>query len=83
MQTALGFRRQTVLIMGKLPKRYGDVRVLITKTVFVEYASRFHLRKNTVLDGRLDDEGNFRKGRLTVYPTHFQVLGKFYFRKAT
>lgn len=68
----------------KLPKRRADVRVIITKTVFAEFASRFWLRKNAVLDGWLDKEGNFRqkKSGLTVYPDYFKVLGKFYFRKA-
>lgn len=68
----------------KLPKRYQDVRVQITKRVFGELASRYWINKNTVLDGWIDIEGNFRQGQddLTIFPTHFKILGRFYFRKA-
>ena len=67
---------------SKLPKRWRDVRVIITRTIFTELAPRFWLRKNTVLDGWLDKRGNFRQKGLAVYPGNFRVLGKFYFRKA-
>lgn len=66
----------------KLPKRWQDVRVIITKTVFTEFAPRFWLRKNTVLDGHFDECGNFISNGMTIYPSHFRVLGKFYFRRA-
>ena len=68
----------------KLPKRKRDVRIVISRTVFTELAPRYHLKKNTVLDGWLDKQGNFRqkKDGLVVYPSHFKVMGKFYFRKA-
>jgi hypothetical protein len=67
---------------AKLPKRMHDVRVVITKTVFTEWARRFWLRKGTVMEGWLDKHGNFQSRKFTIYPTHFKVLGKFYFRKA-
>lgn len=67
---------------NKLPKRWHDVRAIITKTVFTEFAPRFWLRKNTVLDGHLDKDKNFISNGMVIYPTHYRVLGKFYFRKA-
>lgn len=78
--------------MSKVPNRLHDVRVTITHSMWSNY-NRFWRgpRKGTILDGRLDEEGNFhakwkspangRAFNLTVYPSHFRVLGKFYFRK--
>lgn len=63
------------------PKRYRDTRIEVTRTVFAEYASRYHIKRGKVMDGWIDKKGNFRQGELTIYPTHFKVLGKFYFRK--
>lgn len=81
--------------MKNPPKRYQDVRVQITRTVFAEWP-RYQLKKGRVLDGWIDKEGNFRwldkrdarwanEGdvNVVIYPTHFKVLGKFYFRKAS
>ena len=72
----------------KLPKRDRDVRVEITHRVFGEYRSEYWINKGTILDGTLDDKGNFqvkspsKHEYVTVYPTHFKILGKFYFRKS-
>lgn len=78
----------------KLPKRDRDVRIQITKRVFGEYASRYWINKGTVMDGCLDKDGNFvttapashvdyfSEEEVTIYPSHFKILGKFYFRKS-
>lgn len=72
----------------KLPKRDRDVRVEITHRVFGEYSSLYWINKGTIFDGYLDKAGNFivvspSKHQYTVvYPTHFKVIGKFYFRKS-
>lgn len=72
----------------KLPKRLTDVRVEITKRVFGEYARRYHLNKGTVIDGRIDGEGNFRfkqaeseTHETIIYPSYYKVIGRFYLRK--
>lgn len=70
----------------KVPERDRDVRVLITKRVFGEYNSSYWVNKGTVLDGEIDENGNFQTTStgdlITIYPTHFKILGKFYFRKS-
>jgi hypothetical protein len=77
----------------KLPKRKHDVRVEVTKTLFPELNEFWSgPKKGTILDGRLDKEGNFRtvwfhpvthkKFWLEIYPSHFKLLGKFFFRRA-
>jgi len=65
----------------KLPKRYRDVRIEVTHRVFGELAYRFWIKKGTVMDGCIDKKGNFRHKGITIYPTHFKILGKYYFRK--
>lgn len=65
----------------KVPKRTQDIRVEVTRTVFREFASRFWVRKGTIMDGHLDENGNFCHNNLTIYPTHFKILGRFYLRK--
>ena len=74
----------------KLPNRNRDVRIEVTHRVFGEWASRFWINKGTILDGSLDEGGNFvttvsrdfSEKAITIFPTHFKILGKFYFRKA-
>lgn len=77
----------------KLPKRLKDIRIELTKSMFTELNDFWNgPKKGTILEGRLDKKGNFRcnwvhpvagrKEQLTIYPTHFKVLGRFYFRKA-
>jgi hypothetical protein len=75
------------------PKRMTDVRVQVLSTLFPEY--NIYWRgplKGEILDGHLDEEGNFhchyvnkhsdKESEVTIYPSHFKILGKFYFRKA-
>jgi hypothetical protein len=80
--------------MAATKKTPKCVRVEVTKGLDMELNSYWRgPKKGTVLDGRLDREGNFhctwihpraqRKERLTIYPSHFKVLGRFYFRKST
>ena len=67
----------------KIPKRYRDVRILVTKTVGAEFNIYWRIaNKGDVLDGWIDKKGNFRRKNITIYPTHFKLLGKFFFRKA-
>ena len=63
----------------KMIKRYRDVRIEITQDVFAEFAERFHIKVGEVMDGWLDKEGNFHRKTLTVYSTHFKILGQFVF----
>lgn len=69
--------------MPKKPaKRYRDVRILVTETVGPEYNEFWRIaNKDDILDGWIDKKGNFRKKNITIYPSHFKILGKFYFRK--
>lgn len=75
------------------PKRRRDVRIMVTKTMFQEFNQFWSgPDKGTILDGRLDESGNFatrwvhpitkKKFDLTIYPSHYKLLGNFYFRKA-
>lgn len=72
----------------KIPERDRDIRIQITKKVFGEYASRYWINKGSIMDGYLDEDDNFvvrtpRKHEYTIiYPSHFKILGKFYFRKS-
>lgn len=67
-----------------------NVRIQVTKTVGEEYNEHWRIAdKGDILDGWIDKKVNFRKkvsgrfiGRITIYPTHFKILGKFYFRKS-
>lgn len=61
--------------------RKRDVRVRVTHRVFGEYDSRFHINRGTVIDGWIDGKGNFRRANLTIFPTHFRVIGRFYIHK--
>lgn len=80
--------------MDKSPPRRRDVRIMVIKTMFPEFNQYWKgPKKGTILDGRLDSKGNFttrwthpvskRKSTLTVYPSHYKLLGKFFFRKRT
>lgn len=66
-----------------LPKRYRDTRVLVTKTVGEEFNIFWRIaNQGDILDGWIDKKGNFRRKGIVIYPSHFKILGKFYFRKA-
>ncbi len=66
-----------------IPKRYRDVRILVTKSVGTEFNFYWRIaNKGDILDGWIDRRGNFRRKGITIYPSHFKILGKFYFRKA-
>lgn len=72
----------------KLPKRYRDVRIQVTRdpSPGLNEWSRI-AKKGEVIDGWVDKKGNFRHksrkdGRLrdiTIYPEYFKVLGRFQF----
>jgi hypothetical protein len=70
--------------MNKITKRYRDVRILVTKDVGKEYNLYWRIaNKGDILDGWVDKKGNFRRGKITIYPSHFKILGKFLFKKVT
>lgn len=79
--------------MRTSPARNNDVRVVVTKTIGTEYNIFWRGPfKGEVLDGYLDKDGNFccqwvnkhseKEFEITIFPSHFKLLGKFYFRKA-
>lgn len=62
------------------------MRILVTKIVGPEFNQRFRIaNKGEILDGSIDSDGNFsyKNGErdITIYPSHFKILGKFYYRK--